>query len=464
MMIGSGLLRRCRAGVLAAGCCGVALTAGLAWTADGATSGATRAHSLRPEVIHTGRGPTGYKVVFRFYAPHATRVQIKGEWSFERPSELPQLASTPGHPVQTPGLLPWQWKPGDVPIQSPNTTDPNFPVADMKQQGHSGVWTYSTPLPSGVFNYGFYVDCQTPNQAGCPEVPDPSNPAWTVRQGVEETSPVTVSTVFVPSDPRFDTVDYRWQAPARRQGELRHVTYDSPDHATPAGKNYLVVYTPPGYDPNRPKPYPTLYLSHGGGENELGWSLQGNLANIMDNLINTGEAQPMIVVMPNGLGYAPSAANQNYRTDLITRIIPWVEGRYHVSASPSHRAFSGLSFGGQVTNQLLLNNTEQFGYYGMMSAGLAPGTTLSPAQVAALKQVSIFVGAGWQDSIFADGFTLNGTQFHTGPAREVRLLTDSGIHVSTDFVNGGHEWYVWRILLKDFVTRVAFWPRPEATG
>jgi enterochelin esterase-like enzyme len=45
----------------------------------------------------------------------------------------------------------------------------------------------------------------------------------------------------------------------------------------------------------------------------------------------------------------------------------------------------------------------------------------------------------------------------------VRTLTDAGIHVSTDYVHGGHNWYVWRILLKDFVTRVAFLPRPGAT-
>jgi len=30
--------------------------------------------------------------------------------------------------------------------------------------------------------------------------------------------------------------------------------------------------------------------------------------------------------------------------------------------------------------------------------------------------------------------------------------------VFPDFINGGHEWYVWRILLRDFLTRVAFFP------
>ena len=372
-----------------------------------------------------------------------------------------EQASTPGHVLQTPGLPPARWRPGDVPIQSPNSTNPNFPAADMRQAGHSGLWTYTTPLPSGVFIYGFYVNCPTADQTGCAEIPDPANPTWATRRGVVDAASIPISTVNVPSDPRFHTVDYSWQRPTDRQGRLAHVTYPSPGHLTPVGQNYLVVYTPPGYDPGRAKPYPTVYLNHGGGENELGWSIQGNLADLMDNLIGTGEVQPMVVVMPYGGGYPASTANQAYRTDLVTHIVPWVEQHYHVSASAKDRAFSGLSFGGQVTNQLMLANTDRFGYYGMMSAGLAPGTTLTTDQIAALEKVTIFVGAGWQDSIFADGFTVNGTQIHTGPANEVRTLTAAGLHVTTDFIDGGHEWYVWRILLRDFLTRVAFRPSPR---
>lgn len=47
---------------------------------------------------------------------------------------------------------------------------------------------------------------------------------------------------------------------------------------------------------------------------------------------------------------------------------------------------------------------------------------------------------------------------HTGPVNEVSILTEAGIPVVPDFVNGGHEWYLWRILLKDFLTRVPFLP------
>ena len=352
--VGNG--RRGLAGVF--GCWVVLAIAGVAsasTTAGGADTAADRAASYGPVVHHTRRGPSGYAVTFRFYAPRANRVQIKGEWSFELPSALLQLASTPDHTVQTPGLLPTRWQPGDVPIASPNSTNPNWPVIDMTEAADSGVWTYTTPLPSGVFTYGFFVDCHTPDQTGCSEVPDPGNPAWNVYNGVVDGTTVATSQVYVPSDATFDTVNYEWQAPAAgAKGKLAFITYDSPGHVTPPDTNYLVVYTPPGYEPDRAKPYPMLYLSHGGGEDQMGWSTQGDLANIMDNLIDKGETQPMVVVMPNGTGYPSSPNNQAYRTDLTTRVIPWVEQHYHVSTSASDRAFSGLSFGGMLTNQLML--------------------------------------------------------------------------------------------------------------
>ena len=66
-----------------------------------------------------------------------------------------------------------------------------------------------------------------------------------------------------------------------------------------------------------------------------------------------------------------------------------------MSTAASERAYSGLSGGGMRTNQFMLYNTGAFGYYGMMSAGLPPGTMLTDDQIAAMKRVSIYVGAGW---------------------------------------------------------------------
>lgn len=406
------------------------------------------------EVVHTGAAPTGYTVTFRYVNPTAKSVQVRGEWYFARPRDLAQVAATPEHPiVEGQGLLPSQWRPGDFPLQHPNSTAGNWPVADMRKGKH-GVWTYTVPLPSGTFTYQFFVDGQP--------ISDPGNPAWSGKGAVADGS-IALSEVFVPSDPAFDTIDYRWQGPSNRKGKLALLTYPSRDHGAPGHENRLVIYTPPGYDPARGKPYPTLYLSHGGGENEMGWSIQGDVGNILDNLIDHGEIQPIVVVMPNAQGLSNADMNEAFDRDMIENVIPYVEKHYHVSAAAADRAFAGLSLGGMLTNSFIIKHPEVFQYYGMMSAGLPPENgTLTAAQIAALRGKSIWIGAGWEDVIFAAGWSMGSIRIHTGPAREVSTFARAGIPVTTDFIHGGHEWYVWRILLKDFLTRVAFLPQPYA--
>lgn len=417
--------------------------------------------ALAPVVKHTGKAPTGYTVTFSLYAPSADRVQIKGEWYFERPSELPLLAATPSTPViATPGILPADWQPGDVPIAYPNATAANWPVIDMKERGNSGVWEWTTPLPSGVWTYGYLVDCASDTGAGCSQQADPSNLSWDAEDATVAGTRQASSQVFVPSDDEFDSADASWLAPSDERGEVTHHVYSSPGHVTPANQNYLTVYTPPGYDPNREAPYPTLYLSHGGGGNETDWTTQGAANNILDILIRTGEIEPLVVVMPNNGGYPGSTFNEAYDRDLIENMVPYIEENFHVSPSAADRAFSGLSAGGIVTNSFMLKYPDTFGYYGMMSAGLPPAyNTLTTAQADALRDKGIFIGGGWQDPIHAVGFG----QSHTGPARQITSFSQAGITVTPDFVNGGHNWYVWRILLKDFLTRTAFQPLPFAS-
>ncbi len=47
---------------------------------------------------------------------------------------------------------------------------------------------------------------------------------------------------------------------------------------------------------------------------------------------------------------------------------------------------------------------------------------------------------------------------HPWAQTDVSVLQDAGGHVSTDFIDGGHDWFVWRVLLHDFLTQVAFKP------
>ncbi len=436
----------------------------LGWWGPAATA---QPPARSPEVTHTARGPTGYAVTFRYADPAAKRVQIRGDWRFARPSQLSQIAGTPDHPiVEGQGLSPDQWRPGDFVLPKPNGTGGAWPLTDMVK-GADGVWTYTTPLPSGIFSYSFSIDCAdppappAPAPAPCRRIADPGNLPWNESGGAVAGSKVLSSQVFVPSDAAFNTVDYAWQGPARARGKLTLATYAAPGH--PAGQNRLVVYTPPGYDPARAKPYPTLYLSHGGGGNEMDWSTQGAAGDILDNLINSGQIEPLIMVMPNAGGFPTGNWYEAYDRDLIDRMIPLVEAKYHVSKSAVDRAFSGLSGGGMLTNTFMLKYPQVFQYYGMMSAGLpAQYATLTPEQVAGLKGKVIWMGGGWQDVIHEAGFALPNVISHTGPARQISTFAKAGIPVTTTFVHGGHQWYVWRLLLKDFLTKSAFLPAPYA--
>jgi enterochelin esterase-like enzyme len=80
-----------------------------------------------------------------------------------------------------------------------------------------------------------------------------------------------------------------------KRGKVEMVEYTS---KSVGGKRKMVVYTPPGY--SKDKKYPVLYLLHGAGDNEAGWTRRGSAATILDNLHADKKVVPMIVVMPNG--------------------------------------------------------------------------------------------------------------------------------------------------------------------
>ncbi len=95
-------------------------------------------------------------------------------------------------------------------------------------------------------------------------------------------------------------------------GEVRENIYYS---KTNDAMRRCFIYTPPGYQENLEKRYPVLYLQHGGGENETGWSNQGHANLIMDNLIAEGKSEPFIIVMDNGTWRMPKTIRLQ-RTDL----------------------------------------------------------------------------------------------------------------------------------------------------
>lgn len=158
-------------------------------------------------------------------------------------------------------------------------------------------------------------------------------------------------------------------------GEIRTQMYYS--DITQAWRKCL-VYTPAGYDENNTQKYPVLYLQHGSGEDETGWSNQGKADNILDNLIASQKAVPMLVVMDRGYATDPKEKETgqkgrfNFNTFervVINELIPMIDKNYRTLPDREHRAIAGLSMGGFQAVSIGLAHLDKFAHIGGFSGG-----------------------------------------------------------------------------------------------
>ncbi len=125
------------------------------------------------------------------------------------------------------------------------------------------------------------------------------------------------------------------------------------------------VYTPPGYEKDKSKKYPVLYLQHGWGEDETAWSNQGHANLIMDNLIAAGKTKPFLIVMTYGMtnevkwGKIREFRIDPFQTVLTDELIPYVDANFRTLTNRDNRAMAGLSMGGMETKMITLNKPER---------------------------------------------------------------------------------------------------------
>jgi enterochelin esterase family protein len=251
-------------------------------------------------------------------------------------------------------------------------------------------------------------------------------------------------------------------------GEVRKVWYSS---TTLGMQRRMHVYTPPGYDSGKEQ-YPVLYLLHGGGDEDSGWSTIGRAGFILDNLLADGKARPMLVVMPNGSLPRPAkfpaftpgrpaspeviaamnALQERFTNELLKEVVPYVEKHYRVRSGREHRALAGLSMGGGQTLRVVTTHPDQFAYVGVWSAGLSRGNASefekrneaffknTEKVNASVKLFSISVG----DKDFA----------LAGSKALAELLKKHGIKHELHISGGGHTWINWRNYLNELAPRL----------
>jgi enterochelin esterase-like enzyme len=325
-------------------------------------------------------------------------------------------------------------------------------IYDMAK-GQDGYWEVTTkPLLPGFHYYAISVDGFNSNDPG-------SRVFFAARKEVSGLEvPGPESDFLAVKDVPHGTIRTQWYF-SKTTGETRRI----------------FVYTPPAYDQSTER-YPVLYLQHGYGEDEAGWSDQGHENFILDNLIAAHKAVPMIIVNENGMtgvhfvppppphagassnGPPPVRAvaqffmNEHYATvdGVFSRdLIPYIDAHFRTIPDRDHRALAGLSMGGAQALRIGFNHLDQFSYLGAFSPAIDitdttkdyEGALSDPAKVNRELHL-LWLGIGTDDFL------------HAPVLQSHEVLEKAGIkHVWVES-SGSHVWTVWRKYLADFAPKL----------
>ncbi len=358
-------------------------------------------------------------VTFNLIAPEAQKVQITGDF-------LPSKK---------------------VVFNGATFDAPADPVDLVKND--KGVWSFTTEaLKPELYTYNMIVDGV--------KIIDPLN-VYNIRDINN-----LFSVLLIGGDARTDLYKVNKVA----HGTVSKVWYESP---TAGLTRRLTVYTPAGYETSG-KEYPVLYLLHGIGGDENAWSELGRAAQILDNLIAQGKAEPMLVVMTNGnisQEACPGETSEGFRvpTMMLPKtmegsfetafpdVVKFVEKTYRVKKDKAHRAIAGLSMGGFHSLFISINNPDTFDYVGLFSAAVDQQQNTANGgfpNIYADRNQKIDRLFGKHPNLFWSG--IGKTDFLFKNNNDLRAYLDSKNHKYTYLeTEGGHIWRNWRIYLSEFV-------------
>ncbi len=350
-------------------------------------------------------------VTFTLYAPHADTVYLQGDW-----------------------MKPEGWAPGKV----------------LMTKDDKGIWSHTAKsLGSDLYMYNFILDGV--------KIVDPNN-VYQIRD-ISNLFSIFITNGEKSANYKVNDVPH---------GTVSRVWYDSPTLET---NRRLTVYTPPGYEYSR-KDYPVLYLLHGVGGDEEAWISLGRTAQILDNLIASGKANPMIVVMTNGHTSNQAAPGESskglYKPVMRTPdvgsgamessfedVIKFVEKTYRVTANKQSRAIAGLSMGGSHTLFIAAHLNDTFDYVGLFSAAYRLNKADDPNQPKVYANFDKNLELQIKNSVKLYWIGMGKTDFLYQVGTDYRkLLDDKGLKYVYRESEGGHTWANWRLYLSEFIPQL----------
>lgn len=238
------------------------------------------------------------------------------------------------------------------------------------------------------------------------------------------------------------------------------------------------IYLPSDYESSN-RSYPVLYLLHGYGDDETGWTQFGSMQHIADETINSGKAPQMIIVMPDASAtwYLNSFDGKvRYEDFLVKEFIPQIESIYRIRSKKEFRAVAGLSMGGFGTLLLATKHPEMFSAAAPLSASVRTdeewtkmedqmwntryNTLYGPnlkgkdrlnehynnnsilkivekGNLKDLKSVRYYIDCGDDDHLIKGNMALHAAMIDKGVPHEFRVR------------DGGHTWIYWRTALPE---------------
>lgn len=284
------------------------------------------------------------------------------------------------------------------------------------QRDAQGNWQLTVHLTDGDWAYKFIQDEQW--------VADPQNPA---HQSDGHGGFNSVRHLGQP-----DRL-YQPHQPASDRGSLT----DQPLISRYVGATHLLIYRPAGVPADRPLPW--VLLLHGYGMNRHQWVEDGQLPNLLDNLIAQQQLPPMAVVMvEGGTGYYRGNTERYLMEELLPQAARW-----QLSTDPRQRAVMGMSMGGFGAFYLAYRHPQDFATSIALS-GYFDMTKFAQWQPAAARKMHAPV-------------LYCGEQDHISTSSNQALqqnLQQAGIEIPFLFAAGGHTWHYWQSVLPDALRRI----------
>jgi enterochelin esterase-like enzyme len=159
-------------------------------------------------------------------------------------------------------------------------------------------------------------------------------------------------------------------APPARASGLAGALFDTELYSPILGRTLpFRIYVPPDYFTTDTRRYPVIYMLHGAGGNYTEWS-DSYLPDDLDVMIQRGDVQPMIAVLPEGGGrtyWANWNAGPQWADYLTYDVVNEVDSRFRTIPAPGSRAIGGLSMGGWGALHIAMRHPDVFGVVGAHS-------------------------------------------------------------------------------------------------